>query len=103
MRCVFLGNNRPASMAPKDKTIVVRKPQQSLPVEQWPFWAKKIAGFRREGDAGLGDTVTHLIGDERSARFKTWFAGTFGRSCGCTERREWLNARFPYPATALIN
>lgn len=38
----------------------------------------------------------HLIGETRSERFKTWFARKFGKSCGCSDRQNWLNRRFPY-------
>lgn len=69
---------------------------QPLPVDQWPEWAKDIARSRQSADIGLGDTVVHLIGDERSERFKTWFVAKLGRSCGCTRRQDWLNRRFPY-------
>lgn len=63
---------------------------------QWPLWARAIAKYRRPTDLGLGDTIVHLIGDARSARFKKWFENKFGQSCGCTARQHWLNTRFPY-------
>jgi hypothetical protein len=68
----------------------------SLPRDQWPMWARAIAKFRCDSDVGLGDTIVHLIGDTRSERFKKWFSRKFGRSCGCVERRKFLNCRFPY-------
>lgn len=67
-----------------------------LPPSDWPAWAKDIAESRQPQDTGLGDTLVHVIGDERSAAFKEWFSKTFGKGCGCTARQRWLNARFPY-------
>lgn len=78
------------SIAPSKSRI------EPLPRDQWPFWAKVVAKFRQLQDLGLGDSVVHLIGDARSERFKKWFERKFGRSCGCTDRRLWLNGRFPY-------
>jgi hypothetical protein len=69
---------------------------QSAPYEKWPIWAKAVRKFSRPGDVGIGDTIVHLIGDTRSARFKEWFERKFGKSCGCTERQRWLNLRYAY-------
>ena len=66
------------------------------PADQWPTWANAVAKFRRKTDTGLGDTLQALIGDARSAKFKAWFTRKFGVSCGCSERRNWLNRKFPY-------
>ena len=68
----------------------------------WPVWAGKWATLARvfwPDDIGLGDTAVHIIGDARSARFKKWFEEKHGKSCGCTDRQRWLNARFPYKIT----
>jgi hypothetical protein len=74
-------------------------PVLAIPYAQWPLWARAVARFRHEGDIGLGDTVVHMIGDERSERFKKWFQRKFGKSCGCSDRQAWLNRRFPYEIT----
>jgi hypothetical protein len=71
----------------------------AIPYAQRPLWARAVAIYRHEGDTGLGDTVKHLIGDERSERFKRWFERKFGKSCGCSDRQAWLNRRFPYQIT----
>jgi hypothetical protein len=67
-----------------------------LELSEWPIWARVISKFRRQGNVGVGDTVVHLIGDERSKRFQTWFKRKVGRTCGCAERQQWLNLRYPY-------
>lgn len=76
--------------------VAIASQPRIYPFERWPEWAKDIAAARQPGDAGLGDTVVHLIGDTRSENFKKWFQEKFGRSCGCTERQAWLNRLFPY-------
>ena len=67
-----------------------------VPYAEWALWAEVLRKFRRPSDAGLGDTIVHLIGDTRSQRFKIWFQRKFGKSCGCIERQRWLNQKFPY-------
>jgi hypothetical protein len=67
-----------------------------LPMDQWPAWAKDLAQDRQPEDAGLGDTIAHVIGDARSERFKKWFKEKLGATCGCIERQRWLNQRFAY-------
>lgn len=71
-------------------------PASAIPQNKWPIFIRAIAKFRAIGDIGLGDTIVHLLGPNRSDRFKKWFTRKFGRSCGCTERQKWLNLRYPY-------
>jgi hypothetical protein len=72
-----------------------------LPFSEWPEWAKNLAKARQPGEIGLGDTAARLIGDVRSARFVYWFTALVGANCGCTERKAWLNLRFPYTSELL--
>lgn len=62
----------------------------------WPLWARTMHGLRAEGDKGVGDTVERIIGTDNSAKLKSWYQATFGRSCGCDGRKADFNARFPY-------
>jgi hypothetical protein len=62
---------------------------------RWPAWARFIAEHATGADAGVGDTVARHFGVAGRA-FKAWFATTFRRSCGCEERREVLNLKYPY-------
>ena len=93
-----LGSPTPAQRLPPPLTIAPKavKHLDPIPHEKWPLWALAIARLKKEGETGLGDTITRLIGDARSERFKTWFQRKFGRSCGCEERRAWLNRKYPY-------
>lgn len=68
----------------------------ALPFDKWPAWAKELATDRQPNDIGLGDTMVHVIGDERSEKFKAMFREKLGKSCGCDSRQAWLNAKFPY-------
>jgi hypothetical protein len=63
---------------------------------QWPALARTIAVLRREGDAGIGDTVArclHLVGADTIAKAYELITG---RECGCSDRQAALNAIYPY-------
>jgi hypothetical protein len=80
-------------------TISTVLPAQAVPPlleARWPDWAKDLAKSRQAGDVGLGDTTVHVVGDEASERFQTWFNEKIGTSCGCKKRQAWLNRRFPF-------
>ena len=64
----------------------------------WPPWAQVLSRFGAPPDAGLGDTIARHFGVAGDA-FKGWFKATFGRSCGCSERQETLNLKYPYQWT----
>jgi len=68
----------------------------AIPEHCWPIWATAIAFFKGSSDAGVGDTVERIIGKPNSAAFKAWHTKTFGKSCGCSERKSLWNAKFPY-------
>lgn len=61
----------------------------------WPMWTRPVAQWAREPDRGLGDTLARHFGVAGEA-FKAWFKAAFGRSCGCAERQEALNFKYPY-------
>jgi hypothetical protein len=62
----------------------------------WP-WAIRVAAkvFRDESDRGFGDTAQRMIAKLGGEHVKRILADA-GIECGCRERQEWLNARFPY-------
>ena len=64
--------------------------------KQWPLWAEAISFFKSDTDIGVGDTVERIIGKANSAGFKAWHLKTFGKGCGCSERKSLWNAKFPY-------
>jgi hypothetical protein len=62
--------------------------------EKWPLFIQGLALLAHHGEKGVGDTVHRLI--PGADAFKDWFEKQFGKSCGCTNRQTWLNAKFPY-------
>lgn len=62
----------------------------------WPKWALVIAKLRSDSDKGVGSTIERVIGAKNSLAFKAWFKATFGRSCGCSERKEKWDAEYNY-------
>jgi len=95
MNSIFLpqtgqGRNRRGiiSIAPTKRRI------EPMARNQWPLFVSAIAKFSKPGEIGIGDTVHRMI--PKADAFKAWFDRKFGKSCGCTERQRWLNARFPY-------
>jgi hypothetical protein len=99
MHTIFLPRNDARSFRREKITIEPAPPRiPPTPLADWPTWTRVAAKFRHPEDRGLGDTLVHLIGDARSERFKKWFRRKFDRTCGCTERRRWLNQKFPYAA-----
>ncbi len=61
----------------------------------WPILLRPLRLLARSGDTGLGDIVERTIGPIGGQAFEKWYLTTFGRSCGCPERREEWNARYP--------
>jgi hypothetical protein len=97
MHSIYLPTERQKGHIRNDIVVQRAAPRiQAVPREKWPLWTCAVTKLRRNEDTGLGDTIVHLIGNTRSARFKNWFQRKFGKSCGCTERQRWLNQKFPY-------
>jgi hypothetical protein len=70
-------------------------------IEKWPrnpfgMFARGFKLLRTKEDTGIGDTIARLVGPVGGDAYKQWFKETFGKSCGCTERQQDLNERFPY-------
>lgn len=69
------------------------KPPAPVPREQWPRVVKLIAWRRKEGEAGVGDTLARLV--PQGEAFKA-FTNRHGIDCGCARRQQKLNERYPY-------
>jgi hypothetical protein len=65
-------------------------------ISEMPFAARWIAKRKIASDAGVGDTLARLLGGT-GERFKWWYRKIFGTDCGCGDRQQRLNQRFPYP------
>lgn len=57
-----------------------------------------VMRYRVEGEKGVGDTVERLINTIGSRPLKRFKASLekLGINCGCQNRKEWLNKRYPY-------
>jgi hypothetical protein len=95
LRCatVPIAPQRAAGILPAE--TLVPRPSPLAPSE-WPIWAAALSFFKSEKDRGVGDTVERIIGKNCSKAYKTWYQSTFGKPCGCTDRKAKFNSRFPY-------
>lgn len=80
----------------KATSVAVRQLPRRVAEVAWPLWAKGLRAVKREGEAGVGDTIERLVGKWNSQVFKTWYLKTFGKQCGCSRRKEHLNKSYPY-------
>lgn len=60
-----------------------------------PTWVAAIKRLRKDADTGIGDTVQRIAARFGGELFKR-FAARVGMPCGCTERQEEWNQRWPY-------
>lgn len=60
----------------------------------WPWPARTVRLMRKCGDRGVGDTVERLIGLPGTG-FKSLLSAA-SLNCGCANRRDVLNRRYPY-------
>jgi hypothetical protein len=69
---------------------------QEIPHEEWPLAIRLfISASRKPSDTGLGDIVERIIGPIGGEEFKRWYKTIFGKDCGCGQRKQWLNGRYP--------
>ena len=68
-----------------------------VPLDQWPAAFRLIAGLRRPGDAGMGDTVARIVDWFDGGDLAKAYEEVTKMPCGCSDRRDWLNSTFPYP------
>ena len=71
-------------------------PAAPLPVTAWPRWAKALARRKRDGEAGVGDTLERLLRHLGGNAFKAAYRRLTGGDCGCTDRQARLNVAYPY-------
>lgn len=97
MHSVFLQSS--ASSA----AVVRTTPTKSVPFDSWPEAFKYYARRRaRPGDRGLGDVLERSFG-KFGRLFKRFYKRVTGHECNCQERREWLNARYPFTAENTVD
>lgn len=77
------GVERPKKPEPKPK-----KPKSEV-------WVRLVRMIRIPSDIGIGDTLQRQFAKFGGERFKRW-AAKLGIPCGCTERQNHYNKKYPY-------
>jgi|SRR6185295_2755494 len=82
-----------------DNFVTETNPHRSpvVPRNEWPLWAKMLALVAQPEDKGIGSVIERTIGPFGGSAFKVWYAATFGKSCGCAERRDAFDLQYPLP------
>lgn len=65
-------------------------------VMEWPRWAKLMARQRRPGEIGVGDTLERMFARLGANTLTLIYERYAGKSCGCKNRKDWLNRRYGY-------
>lgn len=65
--------------------------------QPWPIALQPMKLLAKEGDRGAGDIIARVIGPIGGEAFKVWYKATFGKDCGCGNRQDALNRRWPLP------
>lgn len=63
--------------------------------QPWPIVLMPIRLLAKPGDRGAGDIIARTIGPIGGDAYKKWYKRLFGKLCGCAERQEALNQRWP--------
>jgi len=72
------------------------RPEAVIPYEEWPLALRLFASAAsKPSDTGLGDIVERIVGPIGGEEFKKWYKTIFGKDCGCGQRKQWLNGRYP--------
>jgi hypothetical protein len=87
----------PPARAPQRASHAPQQPSpRPVPRDEWPAWVRGVASRRKEGEAGVGDTLARLFnplgaGDAYKAMRKM-----LGMPCSCERDQERLNTLYPY-------
>ncbi len=92
---ICCGNGVKKIMAPRKQSNNIQPTPPIIVDKDWPLLLRPMKLLSKSGDIGLGDIVTHLIGEENSETFKKWFKEVFKHDCGCNARKEYLNTKYP--------
>lgn len=71
------------------------QPIVQITPEPWPMVLIPLKLLAKEGDSGAGDIIARTIGPVGGDAFKKWYKALFGKDCGCGNRQEALNRRWP--------
>jgi hypothetical protein len=70
-------------------------PPKPISPQPWPLLLIPLKSLAKEGDRGAGDIIARTVGPIGGDAFKKWYKLLFGKDCGCGNRQEALNARWP--------
>jgi len=70
-------------------------PRLNKSKKDWPLLIRPMKLLAKPDDKGLGDIVERTIGPVGGDAYKLWYKATFGKTCGCTKRKDNLNERYP--------
>lgn len=76
-------------------TMKGEKVRATIIAEAWPMVLLPLKLLAKPNDRGAGDIIARTIGPIGGEAFKKWYKTLFGRDCGCGNRQESLNARWP--------
>ena len=65
------------------------------PSKEWPMPIKALKMFSKKEDRGIGDTIARVVGPIGGEAYKRWHLREFGKPCGCAERQQRLNQKYP--------
>jgi len=89
----FKGETVPAAAMP------AASPARSINPADWPTVARWVAGLRKLGEIGLGDTVARVLSVIGAKTLAEAYAQITGSDCRCADRQAKLNQMYPYPKT----
>lgn len=81
---------------PKQAAAAIPNPSPvPLTYQGWPIAARVFSHLRSSDDIGLGDTVASQL-KIGNADVVGWLLRVMRIECGCSDRRKWMNMRYPY-------
>lgn len=68
----------------------------TLTPSQTPLWIKIASTQKQDGEIGVGDTIERIIKTTGLDSVAKGYEKVTGKSCGCSDRKKWLNTKYPY-------
>ncbi len=79
------------SVQPAPTILPKRQPETNIPI-----WAKLIGKHRQTQDVGVGDTLARLLSKVQADKVAHLWERYTGKMCGCVDRKQHLNLKYPY-------
>lgn len=71
------------------------EPVQPLPRSEWPLSVRVVARLAKDGERGIGTTLTRLIAGVGGEVYKQ-MAASVGIDCRCAAKAAALDRKYPY-------